>query len=127
MTGTLKEWLDRAEGDFRAATREVQAQDLYSYPVIAVLSQQCIEKLLKAFLISKQVDFPKIHDLQKLSELVYQVDSTLDLREKNLDWLTLLGGTSRYPEGDVLQEEALEAYELCQALRQMILPYFSEL
>jgi len=125
MNVTIQEWLKRAEGDFRAASREVEAQDEYSYPVICVLCQQCIEKTLKAFLILHRVEFPKIHDLEKLGQMVQQIDPQLQLVDKGLDWLTVASGTSRYPEGDISCEDAMKAYGICETVRWLLLPAFS--
>jgi HEPN domain-containing protein len=124
MNDTVKEWLDRAEGDFRSASREMKAEDEYSYPVVCVLFQQCVEKTFKAYLILKQIDFPKIHDLEKLSTHVCEVDSRINLEGVALDWLTSIAGTARYPEGFIDKNDTQKAFEIASRIRTELLPYF---
>jgi len=126
MNETVKEWLNRAEGDFRSGTREIKIQDEYSYPVVCVLFQQCVEKTLKAYLIFKQVDFPKIHDLEKLAVEVYQLNPKINFTGIELDWLTSIAGTARYPEGFIGEEDTQRAMVIARQVRETILPYFEE-
>jgi HEPN domain-containing protein len=59
----------KAEVDYRTAERLVTDPD----PIresIAFHCQQAVEKYLKAFLVSLQVEFPKTHDLEQLPDLL---------------------------------------------------------
>ena len=47
-----KEWLEKGDHDFIAAKRLFKAKVKPTYDVVCFLCQQCIEKHLKAFLIS---------------------------------------------------------------------------
>ena len=42
------EWVDKAEGDFVTAQRELNALDHPNYDAVCFHSQQCAEKYLKA-------------------------------------------------------------------------------
>lgn len=43
-------WVEKAEGDFIAAGRELRARKQPVYHVVCFLTQQCVEKYLKAIL-----------------------------------------------------------------------------
>ena len=43
------EWVEKAEGDFKVAVRESEADDAV-YDIVCYHCQQCIEKYLKAVL-----------------------------------------------------------------------------
>jgi len=69
LQSVLDEWLFKAEQDYRTACRESEVLDFPSYDVVCFHAQQCIEKLLKAVLISQRQEFPKIHNLEILGGL----------------------------------------------------------
>jgi HEPN domain len=47
MNPLTQEWIDKAEGDFRTATREIQVTQDPSYDGVCFHAQQCVEKYLK--------------------------------------------------------------------------------
>ena len=49
MKPETAEWLDKAEGDWKVAQREMQAPDPV-WNVVCFLAEQCAEKCLKGFL-----------------------------------------------------------------------------
>jgi len=63
MNVVVREWLDKAEGDFRTATREIAVTEAPNYDAFCFHAQQCIEKLLKAALIAYGTSAPRTHDL----------------------------------------------------------------
>lgn len=59
MTGTLsQQWINRAEEDLAVARLVLDEQ--YTAPA-CFLSQQCIEKSLKAFLLATVNSYPRTH------------------------------------------------------------------
>ena len=48
MNGTVREWIDKAEGDFDVAGLVLRAELRPNYDAVCFHCQQCIEKLLKA-------------------------------------------------------------------------------
>jgi HEPN domain-containing protein len=62
MKPETAEWLDKAEGDWKVAQREMQAPDPV-WNVVCFLAEQCAEKYLKGFLEEQNIAFQKIHDL----------------------------------------------------------------
>jgi HEPN domain-containing protein len=48
MNEVVEEWIAKAEGDFRTASRELVVVDRPNYDAVCFHAQQCIEKLMKA-------------------------------------------------------------------------------
>jgi HEPN domain-containing protein len=48
MNPITNEWIDKAEGDFATAQRELQVVNDANYDAVCFHAQQCIEKYLKA-------------------------------------------------------------------------------
>lgn len=69
MKPETREWVEKAEGDFRTARRELLAPDSPNYDAVCFHAQQCAEKYLKARLVEAGVSFPRIHDLTALLRL----------------------------------------------------------
>lgn len=89
-----REWLNRARSDLALAERrtpDVYLEDLCFH------AQQAAEKAIKGVLIHLQVEFPYIHDLGQLLQLVARTGVTIseDLREA--ETLTRFAVVSRYP------------------------------
>ena len=51
MNGTVKEWIDKAEGDFDIAQLALRAPGRPHYDAVCFHCQQCVENLLKAVLL----------------------------------------------------------------------------
>ena len=62
MKPETQEWIEKAEGDWKVAQREMQAADPV-WNVICFLAQQSAEKYLKALLEEHNIAFQKTHDL----------------------------------------------------------------
>ena len=73
MKEETKEWIDRAEQDFRVAKRESRVTEDPSYNVICFHAQQCVEKYLKAFLQEQEKEIIKTHDLVFLLDRIIPV------------------------------------------------------
>lgn len=67
MREETENWWKQANRDFRSAKR---IMELGEYYVNAFLSQQAVEKALKALLIDRTGNFPRIHDIAELSRRV---------------------------------------------------------
>ena len=69
MNELTTEWLEKAEGDYATAERELRARRHPNYDAVCFHAQQTIEKYLKAFLQEHGVNFPKTHSLIELLEI----------------------------------------------------------
>jgi HEPN domain-containing protein len=84
MKPITQEWVDKAEGDFATAQREINVEDKPNYDAVCFHSQQCIEKYLKACLQENNIAFGRTHDLTKLLDAFLTVEPSWgDLR--NID------------------------------------------
>lgn len=93
------EWLAKAEVDLSAAAVLLPTGSLYDST--AFHAQQAAEKALKAYLVWRQVEFPKTHDIARLLELVRSIDVELAASLTGAADLTPYGIEYRYP-GDYL-------------------------
>jgi HEPN domain-containing protein len=69
-----KTWLTFAEGDLRTVKLILHSEDDLVIGNILYLSQQCVEKSLKAYLIYKKQGIRKTHDLVDLLHLCSDFD-----------------------------------------------------
>lgn len=74
MNPIAAEYVDKAEGDFATAQREVAATVNPNYDAVCFHAQQCAEKYLKARLQESGIMFGKTHDLTLLLNLALTVE-----------------------------------------------------
>ncbi len=67
MKPITREWVEKAEEDFRVARREQGARPA-AHNAVCFHAQQCVEKYLKAFLQEHDLPFYRTHDLEALWE-----------------------------------------------------------
>ena len=96
MKPLTREWVDKAEGDYATATREMRARRFPNYDAACFHAQQAAEKYLKAFLVYHSIDFPRTHDLDFLLSLCIKIESSLE--SINLMDLSEFGVAIRYPD-----------------------------
>ncbi len=117
----VQKWLTKAEEDL-AVANQLLADDVPYYAVVGFHARQAAEKFIKAFLVSKQIDFPKTHDLRQLIALVRPIDARLadGLDPSNI--LSDYGVETRYP-GDLPElskDDATNASVLASNVRALI-------
>jgi HEPN domain-containing protein len=116
----VKAWVLKAEHDLLNIDNNLAARDV-PWDTVGFHAQQCVEKYLKALLISRQIDPPKIHDLTELYALL--PDGLLgDFNARLLEELNPYSIEGRYPGvwEPVEQGEALQAVEAARMIRQSI-------
>jgi HEPN domain-containing protein len=97
MTASLpRQWLDQAEEDL-AVARLVLKEDHIAHACF--LSQQCIEKTLKGYLIAKVNQYPRTHNLVDLLNLCRKIDSTFSQFHTVCADIDQYYIPTRYPEG----------------------------
>jgi HEPN domain-containing protein len=77
-------------------------------------AQQAVEKLLKAVLANRQVEYPRVHDIDRLVDLLETHDGSLPPQARQLDELTPWATQLRYDE--LLDMERLDR----QAAQQLV-------
>ena len=118
MSETIREWVDKSEGDYRTAVREFAVTDYPNYDAVCFHAQQCVEKLMKAVLMSRNVVPPRTHALVVLDELIRSVVPMWSWPLADLRLLDRAAVTFRYPGESADKEEAEDALRAAAALRQ---------
>ena len=97
MKPITSEWVDKAEGDFATAQRELNAADHPNYDAVCFHAQQCVEKYLKACLQEANVSFRKTHDLSELLNSTLSIDPSWEALRTDLNSLSAFAVEYRYP------------------------------
>lgn len=114
------EWVNKAEGDFQTAERELRTRRAPNYDAACFHSQQCVEKYLKAFLIQHQIPFRLKHDLEILIELIKPISPDFEFLRDLLLLLNDYAVDIRYPGEVATKEEARAAVKAMRVVRAFI-------
>jgi len=117
----VKNWILKAMEDFRVAKHELGFPDdeIATGPV-CFHCQQLIEKLLKAYLVSRKVDFGRTHDLEFLLELSKLEDP--EFKELDIGNLRFYAVEVRYPDEFYFPsvEEAKKCFEISLNIKDFV-------
>ncbi len=118
----VREWMAKAELDYRAAERLAHDEDPIR-PIIAFHCQQAAEKYLKALLVRLGIEFPRTHNIGELLDLLIPVAGNVATSLREANTLTPYGVEIRYPSDfpDVLPGEEAALLALAQRVRQAVL------
>ena len=110
----------KAENDLKNAAHTLKLARGCPTDTVCFHAQQCVEKYLKAYLAFRKVDFPKIHEVEKLiSMLPPEARPSLAIEEQAL--LTQYAVRPRYPGwGEVSLPEARRAVALARRVRKHV-------
>jgi HEPN domain-containing protein len=116
-----REWVRFAEGDLRSA-RVLLREAVYNE--VCFHSQQCVEKLLKAFLVSRGERTPRTHRLTDLLEALQGRDKQMEMLRDSCVVLDQYYLPSRYPDavigskpgGFPSAKDAEEALEIAESV-----------
>ena len=114
------EWVDKAEGDFLTAGRELRARNSPNYDAVCFHAQQMAEKYLKAFLQENKLAIPRTHVLADLLGLCLQVDGGFQLIRPELNTLEGYAVQFRYPGTSAEKAEAKLAYQTAVVIREFL-------
>ena len=117
MREVTKEWIVKAEGDYRSAEILLYQIEVPEIDTACFHCQQCSEKYIKAFLTEHDIDFPRNHDLIRLLGLCLTVDEGFEKIRDHLRRLENYGVIIRYPGLTVPLEMAHEAFENASKVR----------
>ena len=119
MKPETMEWIDKAEGDWKVAQREMRVADPV-WNVVSFLAQQCAEKYLKAFLEEHNIPFGKIHDLVVLLNSSGGYLPELDSHRQSLAHLSTFGIATRYPGAQADRRAAEDSMKTAEAVRAVV-------
>ena len=114
----VREWVEKAENDLKNAAHTLEMGDDAPTDTICFHAQQCVEKYLKAFLVTRGTDFPKTHEITKIMALLPE-GSRPDLADEEQERLTDYATVTRYPGGyaPITLAEAERAVEIARRVR----------
>jgi HEPN domain-containing protein len=112
-----KSWVERAEEDYLLALSAIRHKSPLTYGA-TFHAQQCIEKYIKALLASRQIVFPRTHDLAALGSLCQQHGIVLPVGDDDLELLSAYAVEARYPGILPSIEEAKAAIKVARASRK---------
>ena len=108
----VADWLRWAQADMTVAS--LIDDERIAPEIVAFHAQQAAEKVLRAMLVLRQVDFPRTHSIGALLAMCEQAGYTDAQELIDASSLTRYAVTTRYPgdEEPVSREEAREAATL---------------
>src|SRR5438045_9589706 len=120
MKAATREWVDRAEADFAAALLLRRSRKKHSRDIVCFHLQQCVEKYLKARLEDDGIDFPKVHDLERLLDLVVTVEPLWESLRPAMASITGYAVEARYPCSNVTPVDARTVLNATKRIRERI-------
>jgi len=116
----VREWVAIAENDLTNAVHTLLLAANCPTDTVCFHAQQCVEKYIKAFLVSKEISFPKTHDLEILIALL-PVRLRPRLSDEEQSILTDYATGARYPGwSDISLTEARRAVAMAKRVRKEI-------
>ena len=118
----VKKWLIKANNDLKVAENEIRLPPNETVTeAICFHSQQAVEKFLKAYLITRTVEFGKTHNLEFLLELCIKQDK--EFKEINVGNLSFYSVEVRYPDEFYIPtlDEAKESVKIARKVKEFVL------
>jgi len=119
MKPLTREWVEKAEGDYRVASAQWQSADPV-WDAICYHAGQCAEKHLKAWLLEQEADFPRTHDLEVLARLCTPTLGDMTDLMDGLAFLTSAAVEVRYPGMVAQKHDAFTCLELARGVRRFL-------
>jgi len=113
-----EKWLQVAKEDLLAAKNLVKVE-LFS--AVVYHCQQTAEKSLKGYLVFKEQEILKTHDLIKLTKLCTELDQSFAVLYEKVEYLNPFSSKFRYPSEDEIPD--LEAAQLAVKHAQSIMSF----
>lgn len=114
------EWVNKAEGDWASALRELRARKAPNYDSACFHAQQCAEKYLKARLQQESIAFTRTHDLVVLLDLLLPFEPAWASLRSGLRVLSVAAVDYRYPGVSATKALARQAVQVCGGLRGLV-------
>lgn len=112
-----RDWVSKAENDLKNAAQVLKLGSSCPTDTVCFHAQQCVEKYMKAVLVLKRIDFPKTHDLERLTALL-PPRTRPNLSAKEQGRLTEYATVARYPGwGEIPLIEARRAVAMARRVR----------
>ena len=105
MKRLTREWVRKAEADYRAAVKLRDGAEAL-HDAVCFHCQQAAEKYLKGLLEELGLSVPKTHDLEDLLTLLLPYHASLRPLRRGLEFLTQFSVDIRYPGKRASKREA---------------------
>jgi len=119
----FQDWLLKAEHDLKAAEGIVGYYEEPPTDMVCYHCHQVAEKALKAFLVSRGKELPRIHDLVALLSLCIEEESSLEMMRNELRVLNKYFIETRYPPDMPIEyprDEAVGALHLAGVVLKIV-------
>lgn len=115
-----EEWVGLAEEDIAVSRLTLQGTEAPIPWIACFHAEQCVEKYLKAYLTEKQIEFPRTHELGKLTGLCAQADGEFLSLQGDLTALERCAVAVRYPGSKVTLAEAEQTLAAAARVRAFV-------
>ena len=115
-----KALMNAALRDIKIARHTTTAKEIFTEEV-CIHCQQCAEKALKSFLDFNTVDYPFIHDLEKLNSECVRIDNAFSQLNISCAILNNYSSDFRYIDNsEILLDEMYEAIKLAEEVYSFV-------
>lgn len=122
--GSPEGWLRHAKADLAFATAPLPRDGLYS--ALCFHAQQAVEKSIKAVLVFRGIEFPKVHNLTRLIDLLPgDIIRTVDLLASAR--LTVYVTAFRYPGEEDEPDVSVNKYHEAVRWAEIVFKWASEI
>jgi HEPN domain-containing protein len=117
-------WILFAENDLKVAKILFEENNFQFYQIIMFHSQQAVEKMIKAFLINHDIEFKKIHNLNKLLSMIEHIEGFDVGAYDYIDIFNKFSVEVRYPEMEEIptKEDCIIAIEMTNKIFDIFKP-----
>jgi HEPN domain-containing protein len=119
----VEEWLAKAKEDFEFARVNLEEKKSF-YAQICFHFQQAAEKYLKAYIVARELEFRKVHELTLLRKICMGEDPSFEQIKHACEFLNTFYVDTRYPvhwPSNFSEDEAGKAFQACLQIRVFIL------
>jgi HEPN domain-containing protein len=115
-------WIEKANEDELSVESILKHRD-GAPNTVGFLSQQIVEKYLKAFLVFSDKDYPKIHDLLRIASLIMPLAPEIADFKEQLGFLSRLYVANRYPDDAEIStwKEAENAFQSAREIKNFVI------
>jgi len=119
----VKNWLSKAINDYKTSEKLLNspAEEIIT-DTLCFHCEQFVEKTLKAYLVSKNIDFKRTHNLEYLVKLCTEQDADFGWIDEVAEKLSEYAVEIRYPDDFYLPtlEEAREGFKIARKVKEFV-------